>query len=193
MAGAEPIILNGILNLAREKQIAVNPCYEGMTENVGSVSVKFMNPPAQAELKTANENSLVLRFSFKEFSAILTGDMEKSGETAFLQHPGDLSSQLLKVAHHGSRMGTSNGFLDRIKPRWAVVSAGRHNPFGHPSRDTLTRLIHHGALPIQTSNEGAITFETDGIHYRINSYVNGILEKGKLKATKPEAWSQEPE
>jgi competence protein ComEC len=123
----------------------------------------------------------VLQFHFGNFSALLTGDLEKSGEGEVLRRSVDIRSPLLKVAHHGSRSGTSEAFLDRVNPRWAVVSAGWNNPFGHPSREAMARLQRHQVRPFLTSDAGAITFETDGSHYIIKSYVRGVLERGNLK------------
>jgi len=87
---------------------------------------------------------------------------------------------LLKVAHHGSRWSTMDPLLERIRPRWGVISVGTNNPFGHPSRDVLSRLSRHGVRTIQTSDQGAITFATDGSRYCLCSYVGGILESGPL-------------
>jgi competence protein ComEC len=129
---------------------------------------------------TTNENSAVLEFTFHRFTALLTGDLEKSGEAAVLSQRDGVKADLLKVAHHGSRSGTSNRFLDQAQPRWAVISVGRNNPFGHPSHETLSRLWTHGLRPFLTVNEGAITFETDGRRYLLRSHVNGLLEHGDL-------------
>ena len=73
-----------------------------------------------------------------------------------------------------------NMFLDRTQPRWAVISAGRNNPFGHPSKETLARLRSHSVWPLLTTEEGAITMETDGERYWLWSHVCGTLESGPL-------------
>ncbi len=177
--GADDTILNGILGIARENNIVTHLLYAGMEEKAGPVTVRCLNPAAYSRLSSTNENSLVLQFSYKRFSALLTGDLEKSGESEVLSRPVNLSSHLLKVAHHASRSGTSNAFLDRAQPRWAVVSVGR-NPFGHPSPEVIARLLHRRAQPILTRDEGAVTFETDGSRYLIKSHINGILEQGDL-------------
>ena len=132
-------------------------------------------------LASTNDNSLVLEFAFKGLSALLTADLEKAGELQVLSTPGNLNGQLLKVAHHGSRSSTSDSFLERTQSRWAVISAGRNNPFGHPSPEVLARLRRHGVKFFLTLNEGAITFETDGSRYVIKSHVRGILERGQLQ------------
>jgi competence protein ComEC len=179
-ASADPV-LKGLLDIARKKQIEMHPLHAGIEEKVGPVRVRVLNPPADSRLASANENSLVFRFSFRRLSALLTGDLGKSGEAEVLLQPGNLRSHLLKVAHHGSRSGTSNAFLDRVQPHWSVISVGRNNPFGHPSPEVLLRLLRHGARPLLTLDEGALTFETDGLRYAIKSHISGILEHGDLE------------
>ena len=124
-------ILDRILDISRRKHMAVFPLHAGMEEKVGAVTVHALNPPVRSRFRSSNENSVVLQFRLKRFSALLTGDLEKSVDPEFLSQPELRHSQLLKVAHHGSRSGTSDPFLDRVQPRWAVVSAGRNNPFRH--------------------------------------------------------------
>jgi competence protein ComEC len=179
-AGSDTI-LNGILEAACERHIPANPLHTGIEQRIGMVTVSTLHPSANRATGTANENSLVLKISFGDFSALLTGDLEKSGEYELLAQSHNLRSTLLKVAHHGSRNATSNSFLDRIQPRWATISVGRNNPFGHPSQDVLSRLREHGVHTFLTLDEGAIAFETDGSRYAIRSYVRGLLEQGNLQ------------
>jgi competence protein ComEC len=174
-------ILDAILHLARERQTAVKPLHKGMEETVGPVKISVLNPPVDHAMKSTNDSSLVFRFAFGRFSALLTADVEKSAEQEILLQPGDLSCRLLKVAHHGSRTSTTDAFLDRAQPRWAVISAGRNNPFGHPSPEVCARLLRRGTRLILTSEEGAVKVETDGSRYIIGSHINGILERGLLR------------
>ncbi len=66
---------------------------------------------------------------------------------------------MLKVGHHGSAYSTSDAWLNRVRPRIAVISCGRHNSFGHPSPDTLERLRRHGVRVYRTDEGGAVTLE----------------------------------
>jgi competence protein ComEC len=151
-----------------------------MQETVGAVTVRALNPPQNSRFSSANENSVVLEFTHNRFAALLTADLEKAGEMEIISNTENLRIQLLKVAHHGSRTSTSDAFLNRTHPRWAVISAGQNNPYGHPSDEVLARLLRYRARPISTIDEGAITFETDGTRYLIKSHLSGILERGKL-------------
>lgn len=173
-------ILAGILGTAREKRVGTQTLHAGMEERIGPVSVGVLNPPAHISFDSTNENSLVLQFSYNRFSALLTGDLEKKGEAEVLSRPAMRRHLLLKVAHHGSRSGTSGAFLDWTQSRWAVISVGRNNPFGHPSKETLERILRHRVRAVSTAEEGAITFETDGSCYVLKSHLGGLLERGDL-------------
>jgi competence protein ComEC len=173
-------VLDKILCLAGKKQIGTKPLHAGMKEVVDEVTVRTLNPPKNSRLDSTNENSVVFEFTYKRFAALLTADLEKEGEKEITSQPGNLRIQLLKVAHHGSRTSTTEAFLNRTQPRWAVISAGESNPYGHPSDDVLARLLRYRARPISTIDEGAITLETDGSRYLIKSHLSGILEQGNL-------------
>jgi competence protein ComEC len=169
-----------ILNIAREKGVTMKLVSAGMTDQIGPVTVRTVNPPIGEISNSSNENSIVFHISFDRFNALLTGDLDISGEIRLVSRQSDLHSQLLKVAHHGSRWGTTGTFLEHIQPLWAVVSVGR-NPFGHPAPETIKRLQQHKVRPITTLDEGAITFKTDGKRYVIETYLSGVIEQGELK------------
>ncbi len=125
-------VLNGILKIARERRVPAGLLRAGMEERAGAVSVRVLHPRSDSTLLSSNENSIVLKFSFGKFSALLTGDLEKAGEREVLAKTEDVHSHLLKVAHHGSRWGTTQALLDRVQPHWAVISVGRTNPVATP-------------------------------------------------------------
>lgn len=178
MAG--DLMLDRILSVARAKHITTRIVKAGEMEVEGGVAVHILNPPRGSVGRTTNENSVVLRVVFGDFSALLTGDLEKSGEAELAAGPENLRSVLLKVAHHGSRSATLDPLISRVLPLWAIVSVGRNNPFGHPSREVLLRLLRHGVRPFLTQDQGAVTVTTDGRHYLIEGHVSGILQEGTL-------------
>ena len=110
----------------------------------------------------ANSNSVVLRLVWNKVSFILTGDADDGAEQGMLFGGVlcDLDSTVLKVGHHGSKYGTSSGFLAVVDPQVAVISVGEGNTFGHPSDETLARL--NGVEVYRTDQRGTITFTTDG-------------------------------
>src|SRR5205823_5469592 len=80
---------------------------------------------------------------------------------------------LLKVGHHGSGSSSGSSFLRRVRPRWAVISCGRRNPFGHPDPGALERLGAVGATIVRTDRSGALWFEADSSGVRLLDWRRG--------------------
>ena len=73
-----------------------------------------------------------------------------------------LRADLLKVGHHGSVTSSSWEFIHAVRPRWAIISVGKGNTFGHPRHETLQRLEEAGAATYRTDLHGAVSFYLDG-------------------------------
>lgn len=111
---------------------------------------------------TLNDASVVLKVLFGEVTLLFTGDAEGWSESRLLAHAPALASDLLKVGHHGSRTSSTPPFLDAVVPRWAVISAGRRNAFGHPDSSIMARFDSLAIPLLRTDLSGAIVFESDG-------------------------------
>lgn len=107
--------------------------------------------------KASNETSVVVRAFAGDTSLLLTGDIEDGAESGILASGADIDSDILKVAHHGSRTSSATGFLLATSPRLAVISVGRQNKFGHPHPWVIKRLKHLGIPYRTTAEEGTIT------------------------------------
>lgn len=119
------------------------------------------NNPAMLESNTA---SIVAKLSYGEIDFMLTGDAPQGIEKYLVSTYGtQLQSEVLKLGHHGSKTSSSDEFLTAVSPRFAVVSAGKDNRYGHPAADTLERVTAHGIPVVSTIESGRITFETDGV------------------------------
>jgi competence protein ComEC len=132
----------------------------GMRVSIGPATLAVLNPPQQLLSHThsdENNNSIVLRLEWAGARVLLTGDAEAAAEASMAGE--DVRAEVLKVGHHGSAGSTSDDWLDRVRPRIAVISCGAHNPFGHPSRSTLDRLEHHGVEVYRTDRDGAVALE----------------------------------
>lgn len=105
---------------------------------------------------TANDVMVVLKLVFDESSLLLTGDMERTDEIRLVQSGADLESDVLKIAHHGSRTSSTDLLLARVQPRLAVISVGDGNRYGHPHRETLERLANRSIPVLRTDVEGRI-------------------------------------
>ncbi len=109
-----------------------------------------------------NNSSLVLKILYGETAVLLTGDLEKSAEPALSNYNGFLNSTVLKVGHHGSKTSTTLPLLQKVDPRFAVISVGRYNRFFHPSHRTVKRLLQYPVPVLRTDRLGGIQFVSDG-------------------------------
>lgn len=119
-----------------------------------SGAVVVLAPGGAATIPDRNAGSLVLSVRWGRARALLTGDAEDWTERRMLRSGADLRSQVLKLAHHGSRSSTSMEFLAATGAEGAVVSAGRRNRYGHPHAETLDRLARSGARVLDTRQGG---------------------------------------
>ena len=146
---------------------------EGMRLALDGVTVDVLfAPEAPRSDRSGNEASNVYRVSYGRASFLFTGDLEKEQEARLLEKAPDLlRSTVLKVGHHGSKTSTSDPFLAAVAPRWAVISVGAGNRFGHPAQETLDALKDAGTETYRTDRDGAIIFRTDGNSMRVETYV----------------------
>jgi competence protein ComEC len=129
----------------------------------GGMQVEVFAPPVgwQTSAQPRNNDSLVLRLRYRGSSVLLEGDAERLIEQRMIALH-ELKADLLKVGHHGSASSSSSEFIHAVQPRWAVISVGTRNPFGHPRMETLQRLEKEGAATYRTDLNGAVTFYLDG-------------------------------
>ena len=93
---------------------------------------------------------------------LLTGDLEGRGEEQLVESGALESCPILKAGHHGSKNSGSEEFLQIVKPRLTLISAGIENRYGHPHEETLERLQEIGSEVLSTQECGAITLRSDG-------------------------------
>lgn len=109
-----------------------------------------------------NNNGVVMRLRYGKFCALLTGDIEAKAEERLLERRLLNSCAVLKVGHHGSKSSSIQPFLDAVRPRYALISAGQDNRFGHPHAEVLERLEAMGIPIFRTDQQGTIHLSTDG-------------------------------
>ena len=160
------------LQRVRDKAIKAVKARRGSTEiDLGpGTRVEVLGPEEpllSAGDSPTNDNSVVLRITHGSISALLTGDIQATAEERLLAHRGDLRSQVLKVAHHGSQGSTTTQFLDAVRPEVALISVGADNPYDHPHRQLLQRLERRQVRIYRTDGNGTIQVSTDGQGYRV--------------------------
>lgn len=113
----------------------------------------------QIDEKDLNDDSIVMRLTYKGKKFLFTGDATTNVEEKLMED--DLKSDFLKVGHHGSRYSSSEKFLNAVKPAISIISVGEGNSFGHPTQDTLDRLSAVGSRTLRTDKSGTVEVEME--------------------------------
>jgi competence protein ComEC len=147
-------------------------CTAGQSWEWDRVKFTLLSPPEQVFAKE-NDNSCVLRVDTGNYSFLLTGDIEQSAEAWLVRQYGDrLNSTVLIAPHHGSETGSSYVFLQQVKPRWVVISAGYLNRFGFPHSQVLNRYKQLNLNWLNTAEQGAISIRAGLDDLRVESERN---------------------
>ncbi len=153
------------LDVARAEDVPiVYPRAGDVWHTDDGVVLRFIGPslPFIVGKNAINDNSIAFILEYHSFRMLFTGDAGVAAERRFLDEGIDLHADVLKVGHHGSAYSSSPEFIDAVHPRYAIISVGRHNMFGHPAPSTLETLEHLGAAVYRTDENGATTIMTDG-------------------------------
>ncbi len=128
------------------------------------MTIDVLHPPAGLVPHTiprSNDNCIVLKLTKAEVSILLTGDIEEAGLAALLQTHPSLRAAVLKVPHHGSRLGRiGEEFFSAVRPQLAIISVGRLHHL--PSAEIMDALQHSGARLALTRDDGMVSLRTDG-------------------------------
>jgi len=136
----------------------------GQTWQLGaSTTLRVLFPDTDPTNMESNTSSIVLQLTYGDTKFLFTGDSPKAIEEYLVLTEGEhLKSDVLKVGHHGSRTSTSELFLDEVQPKYAVISAGRNNRYGHPHVEVTDMLFNKRIQTLNTADRGTITFMSDG-------------------------------
>ncbi|MFN0123969.1 MAG: ComEC/Rec2 family competence protein, partial [Blastocatellia bacterium] len=145
----------------------------GQTLEVAGARLEVLSPFAEhtRSPRYGNNQCLTLKLTLGQRGFLFTGDIENETEAALLAANAEVRADVLKVAHHGSRTSSTESFLARVRPAYAVISAAAPSPFGHPHPEVVARLAATGARTLETSRCGAITISTDGNDLLLDSFV----------------------
>lgn len=149
-------------------ETAVETAETGTETAVGEIFILVLAPPHESEEigQGDNASSLITYIRYGDTEAIFPGDADFLGEERAVsvleaRFP-DADCDLLSVGHHGSKTSSSDVFLSYLSPKYAIISCGLDNSYGHPSVDVLDRLSAVGATVCRTDLEGTVIFHTDG-------------------------------
>lgn len=178
-----------IEELAGRKGITLHYFGRGDTITEGELTLTCLHPYAEYNTDSKNDTSIVLELTYRNFDALLLGDLESGGENELInlakeellagdnQNSNQTSEEdttksqltvgkrrydIIKIAHHGSKYSTSDEFLEYYGARIAWISSGYGNRYGHPHKELLDRLKENQITYRWTVKDGAITIRTDG-------------------------------
>ena len=130
-----------ILEIIKQKNIKVSSVKaEDKIIIEKNLYTKILNPAEKFEFQDLNNNAIVAKLVYKNFSMLFTGDIEKAEENLAKKYKNELKSTILTVAHHGSKTSTSEEFLKYVEPQIALIGVGENNKFGHPNQITIEKL-----------------------------------------------------
>ena len=157
---------NRLLALLKTRRIPVYAARREQSIDLGGgASLEILSPtsrPITGSRSDSNNHSVVLRVVYGKSRFLLTGDAEAESEADMVKNVPDLSADVYKAGHHGSRGASSTAFLDRVRPRVVIISCGKNNSYGHPHKETLERFAERKIRVFRTDQSGAIVVTTDG-------------------------------
>lgn len=116
-------------------------------------------PFENTKTENNNDTSLVLKLNLEGEDILFTGDIEKNAEQEILLSNENISSDILKLAHHGSKTSSALDFLKKVNPSLAIVSTGVNNSYNHPSKEIVQRLQDLNIPLINTAQSGAVAIK----------------------------------
>lgn len=156
-----------LLSAIQEKGLKISTAKAGVSilEEPG-LSASILAPTKDYD--DLNNSSAVIKLVYQDTSFLFTGDAEAESEE---QIDGDVRVDVLKIGHHGSQTSTSDFFLQKVSPTYAVISCGEGNSYGHPHPETLKKLNDAGVIVYRTDQLGTIEAISDGTD--ITFFANG--------------------
>jgi len=150
-----------MLDAAERNNTRISYVRAGMTSiELGGAYLEFIAPVFNT-YDNLNDYSAVVRLVHGGVKFLFTGDIENPAEKDILTSGADISADVLKVAHHGSKTSSSDKFLKAVGGSYAVIEVGAGNSYGHPTEETLSRLKKWGYQVYRTDISGNIVFESD--------------------------------
>jgi competence protein ComEC len=145
----------------------------GDSLQIGDVIIDVLWPPqiANADAPYRNNDGLFLRIRYGAQVLLFAADIEAPSEVALLKSGLNLRSDIVKVAHHGSRTSSTQPFVDATRTQLAIISVGRISIFGHPHKEVVERWRASGARVMTTGDNGTITVVTNGRELNVSTFV----------------------
>lgn len=158
------------LNKEQEQGAEIKIAQANQQITASRTTLNIMHPLenlAGKEHKDSNNTSIVVKLIFGENSFLFTGDIYSSKEAELIEQGAALNSDVLKIAHHGSKTSTNNEFVQEVSPKIGVIQCKKDNSYGHPHEQTLETLKKYNVEVLRTDESGDIKIISNGQTYQI--------------------------
>ncbi len=156
----DTLTFNNLINSIAKYNVNPMTASSGERINLGRATIDFIAPFEQND--NLNNMSIVLKVTFEETSFLFQGDAEETIENQIVSSNIDVSSDVIKVGHHGSNTSSTVEYLEKVNPSVAIVSCGADNTFKHPNKQTIDTLEEQHIKTYITAYNGNITVTSDG-------------------------------
>ncbi len=165
-----------VLNAIKKKGLKISSPVPGSTFGLGE-AVFTVFAPNSSSYGNLNNYSIVLKMQYGDTSFLFAGDAEVVSESEMIAKGYDLKADVLKIGHHGGNTSTTQAFLDKVNPKYAVIMVGAGNSYGHPHSSTMGKLKTKGIKVYRTDENGTVVAKSDGKNITFNtspgSYAGG--------------------
>ena len=152
-----------VLSAIDSKGYKITTVGQGDKFNLGSASFEILSPVKGHPYAEDNNNSIVLRLDYYNNSFLFMGDAEYQPQQVMIYDDEiNAKADVVKVSHHGANSGYMKGFYDEVDPKYAVISCGKGNKYGHPHSDVLNDFKNRGVCVFRTDEQGTIVAVSDG-------------------------------
>lgn len=156
-----------LISTLKTKNMKINVLNPGNHINLGESVQCQVLAPSNSLYDNLNNYSIVLKITYKNSKFLFNGDAEQESEKQILNNGFDVSCDVLKVGHHGSKSSTGEDFLREASPKISIISCGKNNDYGHPHKATLDKLNSINSKIYRTDLHGDIVLASDGDKIKI--------------------------
>lgn len=154
---------------------------KNMTYKVPKIGDEFYLGDAKIEViytgtdtSDLNNTSIVLKLNFGKTSFLFTGDATSKTEEILLDNGADIKADVLKIGHHGSKYSTTDKFLSKVNPKYAIISVGANNSYKHPDDEVINKLNTNNIDIYRTDQKGTIIITSDGNNLNITNIATNV-------------------
>jgi competence protein ComEC len=172
-----------LLTTIKSKGLSINTAKAGVTIALDSALTVIMVAPVGSSYTDLNNYSAVIKITYNKNSFLFAGDAGNDSEQEILNSGANIKADVLKVGHHGSATSTSISFLKAVSPKYAVISVGKGNSYGHPTQSALDRLNAAGAKIYRTDDGGTVAITSDGQNITVNRNTSNYNSQAPPQST----------